>query len=113
MNFTNQRHILATDMWDFPARELHPTQGRWISPDPAGLAAVDITDPQTWNRYAYVRNNPCSFVDPLGLDSCNFNIAVNTDGWLNAAQVSAFKAEFSKIFATAKGRGELQLYRHP
>jgi RHS repeat-associated protein len=58
----------TSDLRDFPAREYHPTQGRWISPDPAGLAAVDITDPQTWNRYAYVRNNPTGLVDPTGLD---------------------------------------------
>jgi len=37
-------------------------------PDPAGLAAVDLTNPQTWNRYAYVANSPLSNVDPLGLD---------------------------------------------
>jgi hypothetical protein len=43
-------------------------QGRWLVPDPAGLAAVDITNPQTWNRYAYVANNPLSNVDPLGTD---------------------------------------------
>jgi RHS repeat-associated protein len=48
-------------------RELHPVQGRWIQPDPAGLAAVDPTNPQSWNRYAYVGNNPLSFNDPLGL----------------------------------------------
>jgi hypothetical protein len=36
-------------------------------PDPAGLAAVDLTNPQTWNRYAYVGNNPLGNVDPLGL----------------------------------------------
>jgi len=41
---------------------------RWISPDPAGLGAVDPSNPQTWNRYAYVGNNPLSNVDPLGLD---------------------------------------------
>lgn len=40
-----------------------------MTPDPAGLAAVDPTNPQSWNRYAYVMNNPQAFVDPLGLDT--------------------------------------------
>jgi hypothetical protein len=44
-----------------------PAQGRWLVPDPAGLAAVDLTNPQTWNRYAYVANNPLSRIDPFGL----------------------------------------------
>jgi len=52
---------------DFMYRRYSTTQGRWISPDPAGLAAVDPTNPQTWNRYAYVTNQPLSFTDPLGL----------------------------------------------
>jgi RHS repeat-associated protein len=58
-----------TDWLNYDAlyREYDPRQGRWISPDPAGLAAVDPTDPQSWNRYAYVENNPLSFTDPLGL----------------------------------------------
>ena len=43
---------------------------RFSSPDPAGLAAVDPTNPQSWNRYAYVSNNPLGFVDPTGL-VCN------------------------------------------
>ena len=49
-------------------RQYDPKQGRWISPDPAGQNAVDPSDPQTWNRYAYVRNSPLNNVDPLGLD---------------------------------------------
>jgi RHS repeat-associated protein len=48
-------------------RRYSVTQGRWQVPDPSGLAAVDITNPQTWNRYAYVANNPVSYVDPTGL----------------------------------------------
>jgi RHS repeat-associated protein len=52
---------------DFMFRRYNPTQGRWVSPDPAGLAAVDPTSPQSWNRYAYVQNMPLNSVDPLGL----------------------------------------------
>jgi RHS repeat-associated protein len=60
-------------LYDALYREQHPTSGRWISPDPAGLAAADPTNPQSWNRYAYVVNNPLALVDPLGLqgDDCS------------------------------------------
>jgi hypothetical protein len=27
-----------------------------------------VTDPQSFNRYAYVQNDPVNFMDPLGLD---------------------------------------------
>jgi RHS repeat-associated protein len=54
-------------LYDATYREYAPGQGRWISPDPAGLAAVDPTNPQSWNRYAYVTNNPLLFTDPSGL----------------------------------------------
>jgi len=53
--------------YDTPNRELHPIQGRWLSPDPAGLNAVDLTNPQSLNRYAYVSNNPVGEIDPSGL----------------------------------------------
>jgi hypothetical protein len=36
-------------------------------PDPAGLWAVNPWNPQTWNRYAYVGNNPVTCNDPSGL----------------------------------------------
>jgi RHS repeat-associated protein len=52
-NFTGQNQDLVTGLlYDFPYREYHPGEGRWISPDPAGLAAVDPANPQSWNRYA-------------------------------------------------------------
>jgi RHS repeat-associated protein len=44
-----------------------PGLGRWMSPDPAGLVAVDPSNPQSWNRYAYVLNNPTTLTDRLGL----------------------------------------------
>jgi len=51
-------------------RQYSSSLGRWMHPDPAGLAAVDPTNPQSWNRYAYVANNPIFYVDPSGLGQC-------------------------------------------
>jgi len=57
----------AGGLYDFLYRKHSPVQGRWLSPDPAGLAATSPADPQTWNRYAYVTNRSLNNVDPLGL----------------------------------------------
>jgi len=75
--FTDQNQDTAkggwsTNLYDFILREYRTAHGRWTSPDPAGLGAVDPTNPQTWNRYAYVVNNPMAMVDLLG-DDCYDN----------------------------------------
>jgi RHS repeat-associated protein len=56
-----------TDGYQSATRFYSNLQGRWTSPDTAGLSAVDPTNPQSWNRYAYVLNNPLSGIDPLGM----------------------------------------------
>ena len=45
------------------AREYVSTQGRFLSPDPLQGRAGD---PQSWNRYAYVENDPINLRDPSG-----------------------------------------------
>src|SRR6266478_1230211 len=59
--------IPKSSLTHFMFRQLSTTQGRWTTPDPAGIGAVSPGDPQTWNRYAYVGNMPLNAVDPLGL----------------------------------------------
>lgn len=66
-SLTGQDQNAVSSLYDFAFREQSSSQGRWISPDPAGLAAADPTNPQTWNRYAYVNNTPVNLIDPLGL----------------------------------------------
>jgi RHS repeat-associated protein len=51
----------------FQARYMSSAQGRFTSPDPLGAAAGKEGDPQSWNLYAYARNNPLLYVDPDGL----------------------------------------------
>ena len=65
--FTGFRFDPETNLDHTWFRKYSSAQGRWMTPDPAGLAAVDPSNPQSWNRYAYVLNEPMSFVDPLGL----------------------------------------------
>lgn len=43
----------------FNARYFSGALGRFTSPDP-GNAGVDITNPQTWNAYAYCDNQSVS-----------------------------------------------------
>ncbi len=42
------------------------SHGRFTSPDPT-LLSVNGFNPQSWNRYTYVLNNPYLYTDPLGL----------------------------------------------
>ncbi|MGH9583949.1 MAG: RHS repeat-associated core domain-containing protein, partial [Bryobacteraceae bacterium] len=65
--FTGQIRDTETQMDYFNARYFTNALGRFNSPDPAN-AGADPTDPQTWNAYAYVRNNPLALIDPTGMD---------------------------------------------
>jgi RHS repeat-associated protein len=73
----------------FLARYYSGAQGRFLSPDefkggivdpytgkqisqPGPLPYADIWDPQTLNKYGYVRNNPLRYVDPDGHDFWDF-----------------------------------------
>jgi RHS repeat-associated protein len=47
-------------------RKYDSSSGRWTSPDPYG-GSMSISSPQSFNRYAYVNNDPVNKVDPTGL----------------------------------------------
>jgi RHS repeat-associated protein len=49
----------------FGARYYRNVWGRFGTVDPIFSSAA-MADPQQWNRYAYARNNPLKFSDPLG-----------------------------------------------
>jgi RHS repeat-associated protein len=54
--------------WDyFGARYFSSAQGRFTSIDPENYQAMrDLHDPQSWNAYVYVNNNPLGRIDPDG-----------------------------------------------
>src|SRR5690349_19388572 len=65
-HFAGSDYRYPPDLDPTQFRNYSSTKGRWLSPDPAGLSAVHPDDPQTWNMYAYVRNNPTTLTDPSG-----------------------------------------------
>lgn len=54
-----------TGMDYFNARYFTAPLARFNSADPEN-AGADLSDPQTWNGYSYVRNNPLVLSDPSG-----------------------------------------------
>lgn len=74
--FTGQE---ATDfgLLDYHARFYDPYLNRWTSPDPI---IQDPYNPQDYDRYSYVRNNPINYNDPSGYDvGCAGTEADNCD----------------------------------
>ena len=56
-----------TETYHAQFRQYGPAQGSWMSPD-SYSGSYDMNNPQSFNRYSYVLNNPLTFTDRLGLD---------------------------------------------
>ena len=65
--FTGYERDEETGLDFAEARYYYNNHGRFTAVDPL-LASGKSADPQTFNRYAYVSNNPLNFVDPYGLE---------------------------------------------
>ena len=75
----------------FGARYMSSAQGRFTSPDQPFVDQWE-TNPQSWNLYAYGRNNPLRFADPTGqkcVDTSNGQADDGTGGGCAAAGVDA------------------------
>jgi len=67
MHFTGKERDSESGLDNFGARYLGSSMGRFMSPDPDN-AGASIDDPQSWNAYSYVLDNPVNLTDPDGLD---------------------------------------------
>jgi RHS repeat-associated protein len=70
--FGGKEHDQETGFEYSGARYYASGTGRFTTVDP-GHVGGDIFDPQSWNGYAYARNNPLAFIDPFGLDCVYVN----------------------------------------
>jgi RHS repeat-associated protein len=77
----------------FGARYYGSSMGRFMSPDPMGMSLADPTNPQSFNLYSYVLNNPLTNIDPTGLDCVKDNgdgtVTTNTGDCANENEAAA------------------------
>jgi RHS repeat-associated protein len=95
--FTAKDRDNETGLDYFGARYYANAQGRFTSPDEL-LNSGRLESPQTWNRYAYVLNNPLAYTDPTGF----YEYAEGTDGKYKKrfeAQLLRAKDQLDKIKA--------------
>ena len=76
-------------------RYYNPWFGRFNTPDPSGMSAVDPANPISWNMYAYVNGDPVNGLDPSGL--CDVVMGGITQNSGNAGAVEEFAASNNSI----------------
>ncbi len=98
VDFTGKERDAETGLDFFGARYMSAAQGRFTSPDPVLLSKQKLVDPQQWNLYGYVRNNPLRLLDPDGRE-----VRVLDEAALKAIQSTVSASLRSSIKLDKKG----------
>ncbi len=95
--FTQKERDIESGLDYFGARYYSSAQGRFTSVDPSMVSARTV-NPQTWNRFLYVINNPLRYVDPSGMQE--------KDAWsqLNGDEQQAIRGKLIHGTVTENGQ---------
>jgi RHS repeat-associated protein len=89
------------------ARYYDPRVARFLSLDTVIDAKAALVQPQSWNRYQYVRNNPLRFLDPTGHYTCS-GYSSSECAAFDAALMILRAAAFEAARAGARGATRLR-----
>ncbi len=99
--FTGQR-LDGTGLYFYNARYYDPKIGRFISPD---SVVPNFVNPQSFNRYSYVLNNPLRYNDPTGAVQMDIGggFVVNVDPSVLDSDLAALFPGLAAALAGAAG----------
>jgi RHS repeat-associated protein len=106
-DFTGKERDSKSGLDYFGARNYASRYARFLTPDwasgPAPVPYADLTDPQTLNLYAYVRNNPLSHADKDG--HC-WPVCTAAAGFVAGAIAGAIAGAFTEYVVETVVNGE-------
>jgi len=103
--FTGHERDEKTGLDYMLARYYGSNQARFLSVDPLASSA-DPAVPQSWNRYAYVRNNPVGRTDPTGMldgGMIKKEFEISNPGGPGKFPTAGEKAVASELLSSAAG----------
>ena len=74
-HFTGKERDTESGNDFFNARYYSTSMGRFLSSDPILQNDLRLLNPQRWNKYTYVINNPLILTDPTGMDAAYVNFS--------------------------------------
>jgi len=106
--FTGKERDNESGLDNFGKRYFGFSLGRFMTPDPIGVMKQKLIDPQQWNMYAYVRNNPLRFTDPTGMYTCSDDNKCKTKQYTDfeKARQRDLQSKDSAVVAAAKAYGD-------
>jgi RHS repeat-associated protein len=108
--FTGKERDSESTLDYFGARHYGSTMGRFMQTDPDSATSLHLVNPQRWNGYAYVLNNPLAYTDPDGLDAAvvNFSMMVGTAGHVGMLAIDDDgTATYARFGPASHGAGNL------
>jgi RHS repeat-associated protein len=106
LHFTGKQRDSESGLDYFGARYNASSMGRFLSPD-AFFKDSHVGNPQSWNEYAYARNNPLRYVDPTG-EKATVSTTCTNDNQTGHSQTCTVTVTASIVIYATSGSGLTQ-----
>ncbi len=109
--FTQKERDAETGLDNFGARYYSSSAGRFTSCDPVSATQKHVTNPQRWNLYVYVINNPVALYDPDGRQDEGKGAGKVIDVFLNFPPVERNEGKYEKKINPRTGEPDFKIVR--